>query len=181
MEKRQILAFLRGRKKRITILKCHERKSHPEQGVDPISRSFSLILLISGCIIAVMFSGCVTSPGSPKDIGKTASSPGTDNGRDNVSAIIPLFDTYAEQTFERSGVPGMAITIVKNDSVVYQRCFGVKNITTKDPVTPDTRFQLASISKSFTTATIASMVGNDELSWNDTIASRYPEFRLSDP
>ncbi len=129
----------------------------------------------------MMFSGCVMSPESPQDVGKTAASSCTYYGSDNVSAIIPLFDTYAEQTFERSGVPGMAIAIVKNDSVVYQRCFGVKNITTKDPVTPDTRFQIASISKSFTTTTIASMVGNGELSWNDTIASRYPEFRLSDP
>ncbi len=128
-----------------------------------------------------MLSGCVTSLGCPHDIEKTATSPDTGNGRDNVSTLIPQFDTYAEQTFKRSGVPGMAIAIVKNDSVVYQRCFGVKNITTQDPVTPDTRFQLASISKSFTTATVASMVGNGELSWNDTIASWYPEFRLSDP
>jgi len=57
----------------------------------------------------------------------------------------------------------------------------VKNITTQEPVTPHTRFQLASLSKSFTTATIASMVGNDELSWNDRIASLYPEFQLDDP
>ena len=181
MEKRQILTFLRGRKKRITTLKCHERKSHPEQGADPISRSFELIFLISVFIIVVMFSGCVTSPESPQELIKKGTVSATGSGRDDVSAIIPLFDTYAEQIFDRSGVPGMAIAIVKNDSVVYQRCFGVKNITTQDPVTPDTRFQIASISKSFTTATIASMVGNGELSWNDTIASWYPEFRLSDP
>ena len=121
------------------------------------------------------------SPGGPQEDIKTGTISATGSDRDDIPAIIPLFDTYAEQTFERSGVPGMAIAIVKNDSVVYQRCFGVKNITTQDPVTPDTRFQLASLSKSFTAATIASMVGNGELSWNDTIASRYPEFRLSDP
>ncbi len=102
-------------------------------------------------------------------------------GLNKLSTIIPQFDAYAEQTFNRSSVPGMAIVIVKNDTVIYLRCFGVKNITTQEPVTPDTRFQLASISKSFTTATIASMVGNGELSWDDRVASIYPGFRLSDP
>lgn len=122
---------------------------------------------------------------SPKSYAATAVPdmpvPAAGAGPGQVGAIIPKFDTYAEQTFQRSGVPGMAIAIVKNDSVIYLRCFGVKNITTQEPVTPHTRFQLASLSKSFTSATIASMVGNDELSWNDRIASLYPEFQLDDP
>lgn len=75
----------------------------------------------------------------------------------------------------------MAVAVVQNDTVVYLRCFGVKNITTQDPITPDTRFQLASISKSFTTTAIASMVGNGELSWDDRVAPIDPDFRLSDP
>ena len=75
----------------------------------------------------------------------------------------------------------MAVVVVKNDTVVYLRCFGVRNITTREPVTPDTRFQLASISKSFASASIASMVGDGELSWDDRVASLNPGFRLSDP
>ncbi len=102
-------------------------------------------------------------------------------GVQNIRAIIPQFDSYAEQTFNRSSVPGMAVAIVKNDTVVYLRCFGVKNITTREPVTPDTRFQLASISKTFTATTIASMVGNGELSWDDRIVALNPDFQLSDP
>ncbi len=75
----------------------------------------------------------------------------------------------------------MAVAIVKNDTVVYLRCFGVKNITTREPVDPDTRFQLASISKTFSSASIASMVGRGELSWDDRVVSLFPGFRLSDP
>jgi CubicO group peptidase (beta-lactamase class C family) len=94
---------------------------------------------------------------------------------------MPQFDAYAEKTFTKSGVPGMAVVIVKDDRVVYLRCFGTKNITTKEPVNPDTRFQLASISKSVTATMIASMVGNGELSWDDPVASLDPGFELSDP
>lgn len=103
------------------------------------------------------------------------------NGTGDIAATVPLFDTYAEQTFNRSGVPGMAVAVVKDDRVVYLRCFGVRNTTSREPVTPDTRFQLASISKSFTTAGIADMVGNGELSWDDRVVTLYPDFRLSDP
>lgn len=87
-------------------------------------------------------------------------------GAKDVSAIIPQFDAYAEKTFQQSGVPGMAVAVVKDDKVVYLRCFGVKNTTTREPVTPDTWFQIASISKSFTSASIAAI---------------NPGFRLSDP
>jgi len=127
------------------------------------------------------FSGCITPLGSQHAVVNTNTSPGDGYTRDNLSEILPRFNAYAGQTFDWSGVPGMAIAIVKNDSVVYQRCFGVKNITTKEPVTEDTRFQIASISKSFTTAAIASMVGERELSWDDRVASVYPDFRLEDP
>jgi CubicO group peptidase (beta-lactamase class C family) len=107
--------------------------------------------------------------------------PAGTTGAQDISVIIPKFDAYAEQSFTRSGVPGMAVVVVRNDTIVYLRCFGVKNITTRAPVTPDTRFQLASISKSFASASIASMVGNGELSWDDPVASLNPGFRLSDP
>jgi CubicO group peptidase (beta-lactamase class C family) len=75
----------------------------------------------------------------------------------------------------------MAVAIVKDDRVIYLRCFGVKNITTKEPVNPDTRFQLASISKSITGSMIASMVGTGELSWDDPVASIDQSIVLSDP
>ncbi len=75
----------------------------------------------------------------------------------------------------------MAVAIIQNDTVVYEKCFGVINLTTKEPVNADTRFHLASISKSFTTATIASMVGNGELSWDDSAAGINPDLVFFDP
>ncbi len=102
-------------------------------------------------------------------------------GASTISAVIPQFDAYAEQNFVKSGVPGMAVVIVQNDTVVYLRCFGVRNITTGAPITPDTRFQLESVSKSFASASIASMVGDGELSWDEPVVSLDPGFQLSDP
>ena len=102
-------------------------------------------------------------------------------GQPELSSITPQFDAYAEKAFARSGVPGMAVAVVKDDKIMYLRCFGVKNITTREPVTPHTRFQLASISKSFTSASVASMVGRGELAWDEPVAPLLPDLRLSDP
>lgn len=107
--------------------------------------------------------------------------PAEKTGVTDIDTIIPQFDIYTEQIFNKSGVPGMAVAVVKNDSIVYLRCFGVKNTTTQEPVTPDTRFYLASLSKSFTSATIASMVGDGEIMWDDRVSPLNSDFRLSDP
>ena len=141
----------------------------------------------------MLAAGCVASPNKPaaapvapeipaKLPGQPAPSLVTPQpGQPELSSITPQFDAFTEKSFTRSGVPGMAVAVVKDDTIIYLRCFGVKNITTQRPVTPHTRFQLASISKSFTSASVASMVGRGELAWDDPAAPLLPGFRLSDP
>jgi CubicO group peptidase (beta-lactamase class C family) len=155
-----------------------QEKYNPVVSTMPIKSSHLLILLLCAAVLAA---GC-TQPGSvPQQAPVTVSTPAGTPAAADAATLVPQFDAYAEKTFNQSGVPGMAVAIVKDDKVVYLRCFGVKNVTTNEPVGPDTRFQLASISKSVTATMIASMVGNGELSWDDTIVSAYPGFRLSDP
>jgi CubicO group peptidase (beta-lactamase class C family) len=143
---------------------------------------YSIALILA--LLFIVFAGC-TTPGGPGAAGPTPA-PATGSapagtGAADIGPLVSQFDAYAEMTFTTSGVPGAAVAIVKDDKVIYTRCFGVKNITTKEPVGPDTRFQLASISKSMTGTLIASMAGNGELSWDDTIVSANPGFMLSDP
>ena len=141
----------------------------------------SSMIIIAWLICIVLITGCISSPASQPAEVRNMNTPAVTSGAKDTSAAIRQFDTYATEQFMKSKVPGMAVAIVKNDTVVYLRCFGVKNLTTREPVTPDTRFQLASISKTFTSASIASMVGQNELSWDDRVVSLYPGFRLSDP
>jgi CubicO group peptidase (beta-lactamase class C family) len=146
-----------------------------------LSRSVLIVLLL--VCAAVLACGC-TQQGSVQQQPPAAVSTPAQAGSPavaDVAALVPQFDAYAEKTFNRSGVPGMAVAIVRDDKVLYLRTFGVRNMATREPVTPDTKFPLASVSKSMTGTLIASMVGNGELSWDDTIASVDPSFRLSDP
>jgi len=100
---------------------------------------------------------------------------------EDVKKILPQFDTYVAKTFEVSGVPGMALAVAFQDQILYLKTFGVRTAGMDDPVDPDTVFQLASISKSFTSLTIASLVGKGKLDWDDNVIDHYPEFRLYDP
>ncbi len=129
----------------------------------------------------ILLAGCVTSPQNQQPETRSVNTPSGTMGEKNIAGLIPQFDAYTGQLFSKSKVPGMAVAIVKNDSVIYLRTFGVKNLTTREPVGPNTRFQLASISKTFSSASIASMVGRGELSWDDRVVPLYPGFRLSDP
>lgn len=57
------------------------------------------------------------------------------------------FERSTQALFDRSGVPGMAVALVEAGEVVWARGFGVADRARGEPVTPDTVFQAASISK----------------------------------
>ncbi|PKG32193.1 serine hydrolase [Methanoregula sp.] len=139
---------------------------------------YLLIVLICAAILAA---GCVQPVSVKEPVQPAVSTAAKTSAAVDTAELVPKFDAYAEKTFNQSGVPAMAIAVVKDDKVVYLRTFGVKNVTSKEPVGPDTKFQLASISKAVTGTMIADMVGNGELSWDDTIVSVNPGFTLSDP
>ena len=56
----------------------------------------------------------------------------------------------------RSGAPGAAVAVVAGDTVVWSKGFGVANVETGAPVSPDTLFQIGSATKMFTAAALLS-------------------------
>ena len=98
-----------------------------------------------------------------------------------VKAILPRFDAQAQDIFMRSQVPGAAVAVVAGDGAVYVRCFGVREVGKPEKVDKDTVFQLASISKSFTTTMLAALVGEREIGWDDPVEKYWPGFALWDP
>ena|SRR5947209_6773867 len=53
-------------------------------------------------------------------------------------------------------VPGAAIVVVQGNAAIYAKPFGVANVETAVPMTLDTVFELASLTKTFTAATLLS-------------------------
>ena len=60
------------------------------------------------------------------------------------------FDRYVEQARKDWGVPGLAIAVIKGDSVVFIKGYGVRSLSDPAPVTTHTLFANASTTKAFT-------------------------------
>ncbi len=90
-------------------------------------------------------------------------------------------DAYAEKTRSDWNVPGMAIAIVKDDKVVFAKGYGVRELGKSEQVDENTLFAIASNSKAFTTASLAILVDEKKLNWDDKVVKYLPEFQLYNP
>ncbi|WP_432361207.1 serine hydrolase domain-containing protein [Sporosarcina sp. UB5] len=88
------------------------------------------------------------------------------------------FDTYAEDYVEKHLIPGAMIGISENERVV-EKGLGYRNVEQKLPVTGDTVFGIASMTKSFTCAGIMKLQEAGKLSVHDNIVNYLPELKPS--
>ena len=98
----------------------------------------------------------------------------------NQAVDTKAIDRVMLATIKAWQLPGAAVAIVKNDRVVYVAAYGVKDLSTNEPVTVDTLFQIASTSKAFTSAALAMLVDEGKLSWDDPVRRHLEYFHLSD-
>jgi len=73
------------------------------------------------------------------------------------SGVIAELERTASEELASRSIPGAAVAVVKDDRVVFMKGFGVASIETGAPVTPDTLFQIGSITKTFTAALVVSV------------------------
>ena len=76
--------------------------------------------------------------------------------------------------------PGLAIAVVRNDSVIFAKGFGVREIGKPDPVTPNTVFAIGSASKAFTVGLLGMLVDEKRIAWDDRVTKYLPSFELFD-
>jgi CubicO group peptidase (beta-lactamase class C family) len=98
-----------------------------------------------------------------------------------VQSALDRLDGLIEDGMAQTGVPGVAVAVVYADEVVYERGFGVRELGKPEPITPETVFQIASLSKALSSTLVAAVVGDGATTWDATIASLDPGFALSDP
>ncbi|HKK28260.1 MAG TPA: serine hydrolase [Gemmatimonadota bacterium] len=96
------------------------------------------------------------------------------------AAPLGGLDDYVRKAMAAWKVPGLALAIVKDDSVIYARGYGVREAGSDAPVDESTIFAIGSSSKAFTTAALAMLVGEGKLSWDDPVTRYLPRFQLHD-
>ncbi len=90
-------------------------------------------------------------------------------------------DALAEAALKAWNAPGIAVAIVKDDRVLLAKGYGVKERGQPDAVTANTVFAIGSMTKAFTTASMAMLVDDGKMSWDDPVRRHIEFFRLSDP
>jgi CubicO group peptidase (beta-lactamase class C family) len=86
-----------------------------------------------------------------------------------------------ERTIEEFQVPGMAVSVVHDGAVYYAAGHGILETGKRDEVDEHTLFQIGSVSKAFTTASLALLADEGKLDWDDPVIDHLPEFRMHDP
>jgi CubicO group peptidase (beta-lactamase class C family) len=77
--------------------------------------------------------------------------------------------------WDKPDSPGCAVGIVRDGGFVYSRGYGSANLDYGIPITPASVFDIASVSKQFTTAAVVLLAERDQLSLDDDIRTHLPE------
>ncbi|GAK01224.1 beta-lactamase [Geomicrobium sp. JCM 19055] len=87
-------------------------------------------------------------------------------------------EAYIQSQMQAYAIPGASIAVSKNNQLVYSKGFGYRDIDQKLPVTKDTIFGVASITKSFTALAIMHMHDQKQLSIEDPVVQHLHQFSL---
>lgn len=90
-------------------------------------------------------------------------------------------DAFVGRGMREWRIPGLAIAVVRNDSVVFVKGYGVRAVDAADRVDSRTRFGMMSTTKAVTALAVAMLVDDGKLSWDDPVTKHLPWFRLSQP
>jgi CubicO group peptidase (beta-lactamase class C family) len=93
----------------------------------------------------------------------------------------PGLEAYINKARETWKIPGLAVGIVRNDSLIYAKGFGVLAVGSTTPVNEKTLFEIGSSSKAFTGALAAMLVTDGKMRWDDRLTTYLPEFKMYDP
>ena len=93
---------------------------------------------------------------------------------------LDSLDAYIARAVKAFDQPGLAVGIVQNGNLVWSKGYGKLDLAKADPVTPNSIFYCASISKAFTACAIGLLVDDGKLNWNDPVRKHLPEFSTPD-
>lgn len=96
------------------------------------------------------------------------------NGFDQSERII-------NKIIRKKKVPGLAITVSKNNEVVWSKGFGFADVTNKIPVDPDrTIFRIGSVSKPIAAAGLLKIVEEGKMTLDSSVYNYVPYFPKKD-
>lgn len=78
-------------------------------------------------------------------------------------------EATVNEELKATNTPGAAVVVISGDQVVFAKGFGVSNVETRTPVTPDTLFRIASTTKMLTAAALLALADQGKIKLDEPI------------
>jgi CubicO group peptidase (beta-lactamase class C family) len=120
--------------------------------------------LAGATILALLLTSCASSSDS---VSSAAVSGGVGAGNPVIDALFAEFD--------QPGSPGCGLAVAQDGEIVYSRGYGYANLDYDIPNTPETLFDVGSVTKQFNAACVSMLALEGKLSFDDDIRDWLPE------
>jgi CubicO group peptidase (beta-lactamase class C family) len=99
-----------------------------------------------------------------------------------AQAVLPDdFTRLIRRLMARDQIPGVAVGVIEQGRIAFERGFGYRDVASHLPVTPDTLFPIGSCSKAFTATAIALLADEARIALDAPVRTYLPDFSLADP
>lgn len=127
-----------------------------------IHRSVAVFVTVLSFIV-----GCAGAPERPRNLGVG-----------DYSYLRTYGEWLLPERMNDAGLAGLSVAVVDDQDVVWMRGFGFADRNTQRPVTEDTVFRVASVSKVFTGAAVLHAVDQGKLNLDQPYREFVPEFQI---
>jgi len=127
------------------------------------SRRLRLDLLIAICLVAL------TPPTIAAQVTPIAPA--------SVASLVPRVDSIVQRYMQEAHIPGLLYGVVRRGRVEHIGTMGLQDLETRRPVTPQTMFRIASMSKAFTALAILKLRDEGKLTLDALAESYVPAMR----
>ena len=110
---------------------------------------------LPACGIALIAAGCSSTTGP-------AAGP--------PAQTLAEFQSQLDGLREQLSIPGMSAIVMSGNAVVWEGSLGMADLAAQKPVTPQTQFHLASLTKTFASTIVLQLVENGTVSLDDPVS-----------
>ena len=92
-----------------------------------------------------------------------------------LSAVVTDLEDYIPERMRQDDIPGLSVALIRDGKILWTEGFGVANTLSAEPVTPETVFEVGSISKAIAAYTALRLVEEGKLSLDERLSEQLSE------
>ncbi|MBU1011801.1 MAG: M20/M25/M40 family metallo-hydrolase [Bacteroidetes bacterium] len=91
------------------------------------------------------------------------------------------YDSFISSFIKSTHIAGLSVAVIENGKISFMKSYGVKSLVTNEPVTNESVFHTASVSKCFVAVAIHQLCERGKVNLDDPIIKFLTYFKMDDP